>query len=76
MRFLMRVLAVCSQGVNVLLFCGHQNDTISSRCHREQRHAARRFIDLVFSLYEKEHCKKSHENDIAWAKALIKDHAE
>jgi hypothetical protein len=74
MRFLMRVLAVCSQGVNVVLFRGHQNDSISSRCHREKRHAARRFIDGVLKPFEADHCRKSHENDIAWAEALIRDH--
>ena len=70
----MRVLAVCSQGVNVVFFRGRQNDSISSRCHREKRHREQRFIDRVFSLYEKEHCKKSHENDVDWAEALIRGH--
>ncbi len=74
MKFLMRVLAVCSQGVNVVLFRGHQNDSISSRCYRENRHGPRRFIDGVLKPFEADHCRKSHENDIAWAEALIRDH--
>lgn len=76
MKLAVRLLAVCSQGFNVLLFRGHQNDTISSRCHREQRHGAQRVIDGVLKPFEADHCRKSHENDIAWAQALIKDHPE
>lgn len=76
MSYLARVLAVASQAVNVVVFKGHQNDSLSSRAYREERHTLRRLIDRLFSRWEAEHCKKSHENDIAWAKALIKDNLE
>lgn len=74
MKYLTRVLAVCSQAVNVAVFLGHQNDSLSSRAYREKRHLARRFIDWLLSRWEAEHCKKSHENDVAWARQLIKDY--
>jgi hypothetical protein len=76
MSYLSRALAVCSEAVNVVFFNGHQNDSLSSRAYREKRHAARRFIDRLFSRWEAEHCKTSHENDVAWARQLIKDHAQ
>lgn len=72
MKYLMRVLAVCSQGVNVVFLGGHQNDSISSRAYREQRHGAVRIIDRLFSRFEADHCRKSHENDVAWAESLTK----
>lgn len=76
MNLLARVLAVCSQLVNVVLFRGHQNESLSSRAYREKRHTARRLIDRLFARWEAEHCKKSHQNDLAWARQLIKDDSE
>lgn len=73
MSYLARVLAVASQAVNVVVFRGHQNDSLSSRAYREKRHGARRFIDWLFSRWEAEHCKTSHKNDVAWARQLNKD---
>ncbi|MCQ9378809.1 hypothetical protein [Methyloversatilis sp. XJ19-49] len=73
MSLISRVLAVGSQLVNVVLFRGHQNESLSSRAYRQNHAAAVRFIDRIFAPFEKEHCRISHENDRAWARELIKD---
>lgn len=73
MNFLARVLAVCSAAVNVVVFRGHPNDTLSARAYREERHTARRVIDRLFARWEPDHCRKSHQSDCAWARQLNKD---
>jgi hypothetical protein len=58
-----------SQLLNVLLFNGHPNESLSGRAWRTQSEWYK-VIDFVL-WFDKDHCKKSHENDIDYAKQLI-----
>ena len=52
------------QFANVIL-AGAPDETISTRVYRHREHwtgaAAVKFVDFLFSWYEKDHCKSSYE---------------
>ena len=64
-----------SQLVNVALLPTHRsttaNESISGRAHRMGWRRVERVIDLVFSPIEREHCRNSHEADVARARRLL-----
>lgn len=47
------------------------NESISGRAYRQGWKRTEKAINWLFFLVESEHCKKSHEADIARAKSLI-----
>ena len=47
------------------------NESISGRAYRKGWKRTEKAINWLFFLVESDHCKKSHEADIARAKALI-----
>lgn len=74
---LSRISTVASQFLNVLIFNGHPDETVSGRSyrmetfHNDQRWAwRRRLIDRAF-FWEKDHCRMSHEEDIHFARAML-----
>ena len=64
-----------SQLINVtLLPCHHEttaNESISGRSHRCGWKRTERFIDWIFSPWEKQHCRLSHEADVKRAQELV-----
>jgi hypothetical protein len=64
-HYLIRLGDATSQFFNVLLFNGDPNHSISGDAYRFKRERLRQFIDWMFSRWEVEHCKASHENDVA-----------
>jgi len=66
---LTRIAAWLSQGINVCLLRGHQNETVSGRAYREGW-LVRRFINMLF-WFQEDHCYKSHVRDVEWAKELL-----
>lgn len=65
----MRALGATSQWFNIVFFNG-EDETISARCHREQRFKLERFINSLFM--EQDHCKVSHLAELDRARALAK----
>lgn len=60
-----------SQLANKVLLNGHPNESLSGRAWRTQS-AWYRVIDALF-FFDKDHCRISHENDLAYAKQLVED---
>jgi hypothetical protein len=62
---LIRLGDATSQFLNVLLFNGDPNHSISGDAYRFKRERLHRFIDWLASPLEGEHCKSAYENDVA-----------
>jgi hypothetical protein len=64
-----------SQLINVTLLPRHHettaNESISGRSHRCGWKRTERFIDCIFSPWEKRHCRLSHEADVKRAQELV-----
>ena len=60
-----------SQTLNVLIFDGDPNYSISGDAYRLQRHWLRAIIDWLARPWEREHCRMAHLNDVAKARALL-----
>ena len=71
---LIRVGDAISQLFNVALFNGHPNESMSGRAWRTQS-KWHKLIDAIF-FFDPNHCKVAHENDIAYAKELLKSHSK
>lgn len=65
-----------SQLFNVALLPRHQdtnaNESISGRAHRMGWRRMTRIIDWLFSPWEQEHCRLSHEVDLKRAEELLR----
>jgi len=71
-----RLIDATSQWFNVLLFDGEANHSISGDAYRFGRVRLEQAIDgvfvrLPFGLAESDHCRKSHEADVARAESLV-----
>lgn len=62
-----------SQFLNVLIFNGDPNYSISGDAYRFNRVWLRRFIDWLFSPFEADHCRTAYLNDIDKARRLLVD---
>lgn len=64
-----------SQLINVALLPGHRqttaNESVSGRAHRMGWRRIERVIDAVFSPFERDHCRKAHEVDVARSMKLL-----
>lgn len=67
-----------SQLINVAFLPNHKettaNESISGRAYRCGWLNVVKLIDLVFSVVEKEHCRKSYLADIDRARAMLEAH--
>jgi hypothetical protein len=70
---LIRTGSAISQLLNVLIFDGDENHSVSGDAYRYKRHSLRRVIDWLASPWEKDHCRLSHENDVAKAARLLQE---
>ena len=69
MKYLIKIGDALSQLANVVLLNGNPNESLSGRAWRTQSKWYK-VIDALF-FFDKDHCQKSHENDIAYAKKLL-----
>ncbi|MHB1407991.1 MAG: hypothetical protein ACYCXC_00105 [Acidovorax defluvii] len=64
-----------SQLINVALLPGHRqttaNESVSGRAHRMGWRRIERVIDVIFSPFEHDHCRNSHEADVARSMKLL-----
>lgn len=84
MSKLNKLASLISQTLNVLIFDGNPDESVSARSYREgvllkdKEWLNRKVkIDKLFKKLTKEveHCKNAHETDVKWAKKLInKEH--
>lgn len=70
MTWLLKIGDALSQLINVIFLNGHPNESISGRAWRTKS-VWYRVIDTIL-WFDKDHCKVSHENDIAYARELLK----
>jgi len=68
-NYLIRVGDALSQLLNVLLFNGHPNESISGRVFRTKS-LWYSVIDLLF-FFDPQHCRTAYENDLKYAEQLI-----
>jgi hypothetical protein len=68
-----RLFDALSQALNVLVFNGEANNSISGDAYRLGRKRLERFIDGLFSRFEDNHCLKSYLNDVDAARRLLED---
>lgn len=72
---LIKIGDALSQLVNVSLLPRHRdttaNESISGRAHRLGWRRTERFIDWLFSPWERDHCRRAHEADLRRARQLI-----
>lgn len=78
MNYFIRLGDAISQFLNVLLFNGDPNHSISGDAWRFKRERLRRSIDWVFAhlpfgLAEKDHCFKAHLKDVQKATRLVQE---
>jgi hypothetical protein len=70
-----RLADAASQFLNVLLFNGEANHSVSGDAYRLKRARLQRAIDWVFGLFgEQEHCLASYLADVQRAQELLNEH--
>lgn len=64
-----------SQTINLWVFFGHHDETVSARCYRLRHEKgwgkAYRVLNKVY-FWQDDHCKKSFDEDIAFAEEVMK----
>jgi hypothetical protein len=70
-KYLIKVGDAFSQMLNVVFLNGHPNESLSGRAWRTKSIWAK-IIDFIL-WFDKEHCQKSHENDLDYARTLLKE---
>lgn len=68
--WLQRLLVVISQAFNALLLMGSPDETVSARAYRTPWPRLRRILDTIF-FWEAEHCRRSYQRDIEFARKLL-----
>lgn len=67
--YLLNLLIALDQLVNVAIFAGQPDETMSSAAWRMEQQGRfwgclRPVIDLVFALVEQDHCQKAHQSEV------------
>jgi hypothetical protein len=73
LNYLIRLGDALSQLLNVLIFGGDSNHSISGDAWRFKREWLRRPLDFVFRPFEKDHCYKAHLHDVRKAGRLLRE---
>ena len=71
--YLIRAGDAVSQLLNVLVFNGDSNYSVSGDAHRFKREWLQKTLDKLFARWETDHCRKAHENDVNKAMLLLKE---
>lgn len=66
----LRLLVIISQTINSLILMGNPDETISARAYRTPWPRTRKVLDWLFR-WEIEHCYKSHQRDVKFAKKIL-----
>lgn len=73
-RYLTRIAAWCSQGLNCVFLFGHHDMTVSARCYlnREKRfwRTGYRLINRIF-FWQDDHCYHSHQSDLDFSRDIL-----
>jgi len=69
-RWIRSLLVLVSQTINALVLMGNPDETVSARAYRTPWPRARRILDTIF-FWEAEHCYRSHQRDIEFARKLL-----
>ena len=71
--YLLHIGTIISQSLNVILFNGYPDESISARCYREKR-KQKIIIDFLIKLIFKQenHCYKAYLTDVNHAKDILK----
>lgn len=69
---LIRAGDALSQWANVVFLDGHPNESLSGRAWRTQS-SWYKFINLLL-WFDKDHCKVAYENDIKYARELLRNY--
>lgn len=77
LNYVIRCGDAISQFLNVLIFFGgNPNESLSGRAYREKHkrfwYTIMKFLDWCFSPFQDEHCRKSHEADLARAAETLR----
>jgi len=68
-NWITKISSVTSATVNVLLFNGHPDESLSARAWRENR-PVYKIINKIF-FWEENHCRSAHLTDIKRAEELL-----
>lgn len=74
--YFVRVGDAVSQLLNVVLFNGDANESISGRSYREKRKLANKFINMLLSPIEKNHCRLAYITDAVRASLVVQSFRE
>jgi hypothetical protein len=70
-HYLIRLGDAISQFLNVLIFNGDPNYSISGESYRLNKKLRTNVIDSLFWIFEQDHCKKAYEHDVIKARILL-----
>ena len=73
MNWLIKLGDAFSQFLNVLIFNGDSNHSISGDAWRYERKRLVAVLDFLFWPFEKDHCFKAHLHDIQKASRLVSE---
>jgi hypothetical protein len=73
MNWLIRLGDAFSQLLNVLLFNGDSNHSVSGDAWRFQRKRLMAVLDFLFRPFERDHCYKAHLHDVQKATLLAQE---
>lgn len=69
-----RTLDAISQLLNVIIFDGDANSSISGDSYKYNIKWRMKIIDFIFSPWQKDHCKGAYEKDVMLAYMLINEY--
>lgn len=75
---LLKIATLYSQFLNVIVFNGNPDETISGRAYREgflmgDKKWLKRQILIDKLFFDKDHCKKSHLKDVTFANKILQN---
>jgi hypothetical protein len=75
-QYLINLSVLFSQAVNVIIFSGHPDQTVSARAHLSQHkrkwRIARKVINGIF-FWQEDHCYTSYKADLIMARWIIEN---
>ena len=66
-KYVKNVLIWLDQGVNVILFLGYPDETLSARAYRHYLDGSKPYLKKIIDtllFFDKDHCKGSYESEI------------
>lgn len=66
-KYVKNVLIWLDQGVNVILFLGYPDETLSARAYRHYLDGSKPYLKKIIDtllFFDKDHCKASYESEV------------